>query len=257
MALQIVRLIQAFYIMVATTSATFLAGEKPWTILLGSKRKRSASGAEALGLLRREARESICKLFWERTHNRQLALDCAAILHGPICTYEASLRRIKARQRGSKFEYQRLSTGNSAVAALKRLQRHGVKGAGYHWAKTWLELPPAAFKAIISAAEGPLSMPIGVAPDPALIVPLLPKALQFASSPRDWTIERDLAVVAILRVYQKLRGRKPKNPKNQDSDALDFIRQIEGRYARLLPEGFGVSRSKGTLHRLIKLATER
>ena len=206
--------------------------------------------------MREQAREALCKFIWRRTKDRGLALECATILHGPICSYEDSLARIHVRRTGSTLTYGRTRVGNSAVPSIKRLQTHVSKG-GYHWEKAWLELSPGAFEAVVAAAATTaerLSLPIGAAPEPSSISPLLPKALEIASSAREWTSERDAAVVAILKVYRKIKGRKPPSPKNENSGTIQFIQAIEGLYRPLLPRGFGVSRSKGTLDRLIALA---
>jgi len=235
---------------------------RPWAVSRIHRRKPSTVLSDSKRIQREQARDALCKFIWKRTgkrsvkDRRQLTLECAVILHGPICAYEASLARLSVRRAGSALAYERAHAGNSAVSSIKRLQRHASKG-GYHWEKAWLELSPAAFRAIVTAAAAAaerLSLPIGAAPEPSLIAPFLPKALEIASSAREWTSARDAAVIAILQVYQTIKGRKPPSPKNQNSDTIRFIQSIEDVYRPLLPRGFGVSRSKGTLDRLIALA---
>ena len=58
--------------------------------------------------------------------------------------------------------------------------------------------------------------------------------------------ERDRAVVAILRAYRYLTGKRP-----TAKPAEAFISKIEGFYSELLPEGFEGWRSKATLQKLI------
>jgi hypothetical protein len=205
-----------------------------------------------------EVRLKVREFLWLQSADKQLAERCTQILHGPICMYATSLRRIKVHRKGRKLAYERVTAGNLAVASLRRLQRHVGKD-GYHWTKAWAELTPVARKLIFSVSPEPLTIAIGKVPNPAVIAPLLPAALQRASSPRTWTSERDQAVIAILQVYQSLYKRKPFNPKrpgNRSNKTLSFIKAVEKAYARPLPDGFGVSRSKATLNRLIRLASD-
>lgn len=230
--------------------------KRTWAVPRIFTRRPSAALSDDKRIQREQAREALCRFIWRRTKDRGVTLECATILHGPICAYESSLARLSVRRTGSTLTYGRAHAGNSAVSSITRLQRHASKG-GYHWEKAWLELSQGAFEAIVAAAAATaerLSLPIGAAPEPSLISPLLPKALEIASSAREWTSERDAAVVAILKVYQKIKGRKPPSPKNANSDTIRFIQLIEGLYRPLLPRGFGVSRSKGTLDRLIAQA---
>lgn len=233
--------------------------------------------------LRREARANLREFFWLQCADKPLAAKCALLVYGPICTYENSLRRLRARRKETHHVYERLPAGKSAVAGLRRLQRH-AKSGGYLWRKAWTEAPPIARELVFASAKRPISIPILSAPDPETVAPFIPEALKLASAPRARTAERDEAVIAILRAYQTLYDSRPTNPsprrplnnnkeaKNIDAVAprpptvvrrrrrlstVEFIRQIEIAFEKLLPEGFGVSRSKVTLHRLIKQASHQ
>lgn len=234
-----------------------------------------------LSRLRGDGRAKLLEFLWLQSGNKNLAAHCALMVYGPICTFENSLRRLKVYREGPHYIYQRVLAGKSAVPALRRLQRHAEAG-GYLWAKAWAEAPPIVHELVFAAAMRPISIPILGAPDPETVAPFIPGALTLASAPRARTAERDEAVIAILRAYQTLYGSRPTNPapkrllKNRneaskiDADpprppkiarrrrhlsTVEFIRQIEIVFEKLLPEGFGVSRSKATLHRLIKQAS--
>jgi hypothetical protein len=233
--------------------------------------------------LRREARAKLLEFFWLQSANKRLAARCALMVYGPICTYENTLRRFRVRRKGAHYVYDRLSAGKSAVAALRRLQRHAVAG-GYLWTKAWAEAPPIVHELIFASAKRPISIPILGAPDPDTVAPFIPEALKLASAPRARTAERDEAVIATLRAYQTLYDSRPANPapkrplknskvakgldvaasrpptlvrRRRRLSTVEFIRKIEIAFEKLLPEGFGVSRSKATLHRLIKQASHQ
>jgi hypothetical protein len=231
--------------------------------------------------LRREARAHLREFFWLQSANKVLAARCALLVYGPVCAYENALRRFKIHREGSHYVYVRVPAGKSAVAGLQRLQRRAESG-GYLWTKAWAEAPPIVHELIFAAAMKPISIPILGAPDAETVASFIPGALKLASTPRARSAERDQAVIAILRAYQTLYDSRPTNPapkrpiknskeaKNIEVAAsrppkilrrrrrlstVEFIREIEIAFGKLLPEGFGVSRSKATLHRLIKLAS--
>jgi hypothetical protein len=232
--------------------------------------------------LRREARANLREFFWLRSADKPLAAKCALLVYGPVCAYENSLRRRRVRRKGTHYVYERLPAGKSAVAGLRRLQRHAESG-GYLWTKAWAEAPPIVHELIFAAAMRPISIPILGAPDPETVAPFIPEALKLASAPRARTAERDQAVIAILRAYQTLYESRPPNPapnrplknskvaktldvaasrqptvvrRRRRLSTIEFIRQIEIAFEKLLPEGFGIVRSKATLHRLIKQASQ-
>ena len=83
------------------------------------------------------------------------------------------------------------------------------------------------------------------------ILPLLPRAIEVARTFGRKEIERDQAVIAILRGYRQLIGRPP-----TAKPAEAFIAGVEACYRNLLPrKGLNVSSSKKTLQRLIRAAT--
>jgi hypothetical protein len=230
---------------------------------------------------RREARANLLEFFWLQSADKALAARCALLVYGPVCAYENALHRSKVHRKGPHYIFERVAAGKSAVAALRRLQRNAEAG-GYLWTKAWAEAPPIVHELIFAAAMRPIEMSILAAPDPETVAPFIPRALKLASAPRARTAERDQAVIAILRAYQALYDSRPTNPspkrtlknskeaKNIDVassrppkilrrrrrfSTVEFIRQIEIAFEKLLPEGFGVSRSKATLHRLIRQAS--
>jgi hypothetical protein len=240
-------------------------------------------GGNEMRALRREARAKLREFFWLQSADPRLAERCAIMVYGPICTYENALRRIKVHRRRSHYVYERVPAGKSAVAGLRRLQRH-MRSGGYLWTKAWAEAPPIVHELIFAAAKRPISIPILGAPDPDTVAPFIARALKLASDPRARTVERDQAVIAILRAYQTLYDSRPTNPapkqplkirneahnidaapsrppkiprRRRRLSTVEFIRQIEIAFEKLLPEGFGVSRSKATLHRLIKQASHK
>lgn len=232
--------------------------------------------------LRREARAKLREFFWLQSADKPLAAQCVLLVYGPVCTYENSLRRLKIHRGRQHYAYERVPAGKSAVAALRRLQRHAEAGS-YLWTKAWTEAPPVVHELIFAAAMRPIEMPILTAPDPETVAPLISGALKLASAPRTRTAERDQAVIAILRAYQTLYDSRPTNPgpirplnstaatnsgvvasrsptirrRPRRLSTVEFIRKIEIVFEKLLPEGFGVSRSKATLHRLIKQASHK
>jgi hypothetical protein len=241
----------------------------------------TANDGNGLRELRREARANLLEFFWLQSADKALAARCALLVYGPVCAYENALHRSKVHRKGPHYIFERVAAGKSAVAALRRLQRHAEAG-GYLWRKAWAEAPPIVHELIFAAAMRPIEMSILAAPDPETVAPFIPGALKLASAPRARTAERDQAVIAILRAYQTLYDSRPTNPapkrplknskeaKNIDVAAsqppkilrkrrrlstVEFIRQIEIAFEKLLPEGFGVSRSKATLHRLIRQAS--
>jgi hypothetical protein len=243
----------------------------------------SENDGNSLVELRREARSNLLEFLWLQSANKRLAARCALMVYGPICTYENTLRRHKVRRKGPNYIYERVPAGKSSAAVLRRLQRHAQSGA-YLWTKAWAEAPPIVHELIYAAARRSISIPILGAPDPETVAPFIPEALKLASTPRARTAERDEAVIAILRAYQTLYNSRPTNPapkrplknskvakgldvaasrpptvvrRRRRLSTVEFIRQIEIAFEKLLPEGFGVSRSKATLHRLIKQASHQ
>jgi len=161
--------------------------------------------------LRREARAKLLEFFWLQSADKPLAVKCALLVYGPVCAYESSLRRFKIHREGPHYFHERLPAGKSAVAGLRRLQRHAAAG-GYLWTKAWAEATPAAQELIFTAAARPISIPISGAPDSETVAPFIPAALKLASAPRARKVERDQAVIAILRAYQTLYDSRPTNP---------------------------------------------
>lgn len=236
----------------------------------------------ALKALRSDARAKVREFFWLQTADKRLAEQCTRLVYGPICQYEHSLHSLKVRREGPHLVYERVPADNSAVRGLLRLQR-AAKAGGYLWNKAWAEATETVRNHIYTAANGPITVPVFTAPNSELIAPLIPAALQLARAPRTRTSERDQAVIAILHAYQKIYNRRPLNPgpkrprketitgkasgttgtlrpvpshKLPGLTTIEFIHAVEQAFEQLLPEGFGVSRSKATLHRLIKTASE-
>lgn len=236
----------------------------------------------ALKVLRSDARAKVREFFWLQTADKRLAEQCTQLVYGPICQYEHSLHSLKVRREGQHFVYERVPADNSAVRGLLRLQRAADAG-GYLWNKAWAEATDPVRNLIYAAANGPITIPVLRAPDRNLIAPLIPAALQLARAPRTRTAERDQAVIAILHAYQKIYNTRPLNPgprrprketitgkasgrtatlwpapshKHPGLTTIEFIHAVEKAFEQLLPRGFGVSRSKATLHRLIKTASE-
>jgi hypothetical protein len=203
--------------------------------------------------LRRDARKRVRDFLVIEAASRMAAERCTQILHVPICRYEATLRQLKIHRKAGKITYEYISATGGALSSLRRLDRHAARG-GYQWNKAWAELSPAARTAIVSALPAGFPLPLGKAPDPNLIRPFIPVAMQRARLPQTTTLERDKAVIAILRTYMKVYQKKPPSPTGPRSKTIMFITEIENAYRDLLPEGFGVSRSKATLDRLIKRA---
>jgi hypothetical protein len=142
---------------------------------------------------RREARAKLREFFWLQSADKALAARCALLVYGPVCAYENTLRRSRVRRKGPHYVYERVLAGKSAVAALRRLQRHAEAG-GYLWTKAWAEAPAIVHELIFAAAMRPIEMPILAAPDPETVAPLIPGALKLASAPRARTAERDQAL---------------------------------------------------------------
>lgn len=204
--------------------------------------------------LRRDARDNVREFLWAKTFaDKKLAEKCTRILHGPICMFAASLSQRKVHRKVGKIVYEQVPATRAAISSLRRLERHAAKG-GYHWAKAWAELSPTARTAILSALPPGSALPIGPAPDPNLIQPHIAAAMEKARRPQTTTLERDKAVIAILRAYMKVYQKKPPSPTGPRSKTVAFIAEIENVYRDLLPNGFGVSGSKATLDRLIKQA---
>ncbi len=236
----------------------------------------------ALKAARAEGRKAARIFFWLQTADKHLAEQCTRLVYGPICQYEHSLHSLKVHRKGRHIIYERVPADKSAVRGLLRLQR-AAKTGGYLWPKAWAEATETVRTLIYAAANGPIKLPVFTAPDRELIAPLIPAALQLARVPRSRTAERDQAVIAILHAYQKIYNRQPSNlgprrpekrtitgeasgttgtrrpelnPKLPGLTTIEFIHAVEEAFEQLLPDGFGVSRSKGTLHRLIKTASE-
>ena len=202
---------------------------------------------------RREARAKVRDFLKQEANDCRLAEELTQIVHGPICMYEASLRRLKVRRTESGFILKTLRSSNAAIPSLERLLQHSAEG-GYLWEKAWAEKTVAAWDLIVAVAPPGFSVQIGATPAPGQIQPLLDEAIRLARKPRLTKERRDRAVIEILRVYRKLYGRPPPSPKGPRSATSVFIGKTEEAYQDLLPKGFGVSKSKGTLDRLIKLS---
>ena len=170
--------------------------------------------------------------------------------------YEASLRPLKMLRTRNGLVLKTEKASNAAIPSLERLQQHCAAG-GYLWEKAWAEKTTAAWDAIVAAAPSDVVLQIGSAPTPDQIKPFLQTAIRIARKPGLTTARRDHAVVAILRVYSELYGQKPPSPKNSQSATPAFIAKIEAAYQDLLPKGFGVSKSKGTMNRLIERSVPR
>lgn len=204
--------------------------------------------------LRSDARNKVREFLWGQSFgNKKLAANCARILHGPVCMFAASLSRRKIHRKAGKFVYEQVPSTKAAISSLRRLERHALKG-GYQWEKAWAELTPAARKAVQSALGAGFAFPIGSAPKPDLVRLRIAAAMEAARIPRASTLERDVAVVAVLRAYVAFYRKKPPSPTGPRSNTVLFITEVEKAYRHLLPNGFGVSRSKATLDRLIKQA---
>jgi hypothetical protein len=213
----------------------------------------------SLEVVRKEARAELLSFLSHRTENKEVAAQCAAQIHGMVCAYERCRRRVIVRTKDGKLvrEWQRLS---SPLAAVEHLERLGRVRTGYKLTKAWAELPPIAMDALSTAAQRVTGKPVSkmmlrwpinrnfqTVPKWSDIMPLLPTAIEVARTFRRKEIERDQAVIAILRGYRQLIGRPP-----TAKPAEAFIARVEGCYRDLLPrKGFNVASSKKTLQRLI------
>ena len=155
------------------------------------------------------------------------------------------MRAIEMRRDRNGIILRSRSTTKQVMPALERLKRTGKTG-GYRWQKAWTEMPPSALGYIWQAAPDGFALPIGVAPKPKLILTLLPAAMGRARQATVSKGERDRAVLAILNAYKLATGEEP-----TAKPAEAFIARVENCYHGLLPNGFGVSRSKATLQKLI------
>jgi hypothetical protein len=216
----------------------------------------------SLEKIRKEARTELLTFLSRRTEDKKVAAQSAAQIHGMVCAYERSRRRVTVRTQGGKLirEWQCLSSPLAAVEHLERLARVAT---GYKLTKAWAELPPIAMDALSTAAQRvtgkplskmmlrwPINLNFLTVPKWADIMPLLPTAIEVARTFGRKEIERDRAVIAILRGYYQIFGKPP-----TAKPAEAFIAGVEGCYRDLLPgSGLNVASSKKTLQRLINAA---
>ena len=217
----------------------------------------------SLEALRTEARAELRTFLSRYNADKEVAAQCTAQIHGMVCAYERSRRRVIVRTKDGKLvrEWQRLA---SPLAVVEHLERLGPARTGYKLTKAWTELPPIAMDALAIAAQRVTGRPLSkmmlrwpinrnfqTVPKWSEILPLLPRAIEVARTFGRKEIERDQAVIAILRGYRQLIGRPP-----TAKPAEAFIAGVEACYRNLLPrKGLNVSSSKKTLQRLIRAAT--
>ncbi len=204
---------------------------------------------------RKRARLAALEFMWLQSGDKRLAVKCIQLIHGPICMYASSREQLKVARHDGVVRIDRMPATDEVTSPLAKLLRHCEKG-GYLWKKAWVELTPAARTMILSSLPRGTELPIGRAPDKDLIAPFIAAAIAKGRRPRITTSERDTAVIAILRAYRTLYGTKPPSPKGSSAKTPQFIAEIERAYREILPEGFGVNRSKATMDRLIKRAAE-
>ena len=195
------------------------------------------------------------KLHWHLlslTDDKLYAKALAIQIHSWIMIYYGTRRTLKIHKLKGHVIIEPAAASKRAVADLERLAR--AKGS-YAWAKAWWEKSPAAARAIVAAADGKIPRcrnhpDFLVVPVRADIDPLIGRAIGIVrKSARQSTTskpERDRAVVAILRAYRYLTGKRPTS-----KPAGAFISRIESFYSKLLPDGFEGWRSKATLQKLI------
>ena len=216
-----------------------------------------------LEVLRKKARAELLTFLSRWNADKKVAAQCTAQIHRMVCAYERSRRRVIVRTKDGKLvrEWQRLS---SPLAAVEHLERLGRVRAEYKLTKAWTELPPIAMDALSIAAQRVTGRPLSkimlrwpinrnfqTVPTWSEILPLLPTAIEVARTFGRKEIERDQAVIAILRGYRQLFRRPP-----TAKPAKAFIARVEACYRDLLPrKGFNVSSSRKTLQRLINAAT--
>ena len=214
-------------------------------------RAKTKSVAE-LNLQRWNAYFELHHFLLESTDDKVLGKQLAIQIHSWIIQYYQSHRGLKVRKHKGHIIIEPAVSSKRAVANLQRLA--SARG-NYAWAKAWHEKSRVAGKAIVDAADGIMpryrSDPDFLfVPLRADIDPLIDRAIEIIrGSARRYTTakpERDRAVVAILRAYRYLTGKRP-----TAKPAEAFLSKIEGFYSELLPEGFEGWRSKATLQKLI------
>jgi hypothetical protein len=157
----------------------------------------------------------------EQTSDRELASWCASEIHGPVCMFGNAQRQPRSKKLGP----------GPATRPLERLERT-VKSGGVEWAKAWHHLTRAALDCLRSGNPGkPVPLTGGV-PNPADIAPLIPGALAFARRRGKALVDRNLAIVVILRAFQLIFKKQP-----TAKPASTFIAKIEIIYGELLPPG--------------------
>ena len=180
--------------------------------------------------------------------DKLFAKGIAIQIHSWIIIYYKSRRTLKVRKEKGHVFIEPAAASKRAVADLKRLAR--AKGE-YAWAKAWHEKSRVAGRAIVDAAEGirpryrehPDFLIVPVRAD---IDPLIERAILFAQKTTATKPERDRAIVAILRAYRHLTGKRPTR-----KPAEAFVSMIESFYSQLIPDGFEGWRSSDTFQKLI------
>ena len=180
--------------------------------------------------------------------NKLFAKGIAIQVHSWIMVYYKSRRALKVRKLKGHVIFEPALSSKRAVADLKRL---GCAKGDYAWEKAWCEKSPLAGRAISKAAEGVRPRFRGhpdflVVPKRRDIEPLIERAIKIARKTPIAKLERDRALVAILRAYRYLTEKAPTY-----KPAEAFVTRIEVFYSDLLPDGFEGWRSKATLQRLI------
>lgn len=214
---------------------------------------------------RTKARGLLDEFLSTKSNDKKVVALWANQIHGRVCAYERSRRRVIVRTKRGKLirEWERLS---SPLAVVPHLERLGRVRTEYKLAKAWTELPPIAMDALTIAAQEvtgkplrnlmlrwPINRNFQKVPKWSDIEKLLPAALKNARTFKKREIERDEAVIAILQGYREI-VRKPPTAKPAEA----FIARVEDCYRDLLPPGgFKVSSSKTTLQRLINAAASR
>lgn len=200
---------------------------------------------------RGEALDALTALLAKTMRARE-AREAAFKIHKAICKYQNSLSGSVVKP-DRTIEVTR-APDQKATDALRRLAE--TKGA-LTWRKAWICLPERARYAVsLAVTETGMSesviygrstgepWTISTA-DPAVIAPLIPRAIEIASTFKNTKPERDHAVIAIMICCNGMAAK--------ETDRI--IEAVEKIYSRIVP-GFGGWRSKATRARLARAAKE-
>jgi hypothetical protein len=209
---------------------------------------------------RKQSRKRLLQLLAGKVPQRDMS-SIVSDVHSAMCAFERIHRRVTVRVKD--IRWQPIANPMAVIEALERL----AKRSDYVRAKAFKELPPVAMDVLAAAAEKVTGEPLSKmmaqwpfyparnilmhVPKRADLMRLLPTAMEMCA--RDSTsratrkIERDAAVIAILRAYQTIYS-EPLTVQN----VRPFIEKVERCYKPLLPvKGLNVKRSANVLQSLI------